>query len=57
MYAGTPLDSQTSYVRDFLSFLGMNDVEFVYAEGLNMGEATKEAALTEAKLRLAALAA
>ncbi|HEY8098873.1 MAG TPA: NAD(P)H-dependent oxidoreductase [Methylobacter sp.] len=57
MYAGTPLDSQTSYVRDFLSFLGMNDVEFVYAEGLNMGEATKEAALTEAKLRLTALAA
>jgi FMN-dependent NADH-azoreductase len=57
MYAGTPLDSQTSYMRDFLSFLGMNDVEFVYAEGLNMGEATKEAALTEAKLRLTALAA
>jgi FMN-dependent NADH-azoreductase len=57
MYAGTPLDSQTNYVRDFLSFLGMNDVEFVYAEGLNMGEATKEAALTEAKLRLTALAA
>lgn len=57
MYAGTPLDSQTNYIRDFLSFLGMNDVEFVYAEGLNMGEAAKEAALTEAKLRLAALAA
>lgn len=57
LYAGTPLDSQTSYVRDFLNFLGMNDVEFVYAEGLNMGEATKEAALTEAKLRLSALAA
>ena len=35
----------------------MNDVEFVYAEGLNMGEATKEAALIEAKLRLTALAA
>jgi FMN-dependent NADH-azoreductase len=56
MYAGTPLDSQTSYVRDFLGFLGMNDVEFVYAEGLNMGETAKETALAEAKLRLTALA-
>src|SRR3984885_16135345 len=29
VYAGTPLDTQTSYVRDFLRFLGMTDVEFV----------------------------
>jgi FMN-dependent NADH-azoreductase len=56
LYSGTPLDSQTNYVRDFLGFLGINDVEFIYAEGLNMGETTKEAALTEAKLRLTALA-
>lgn len=56
LYAGTPLDSQTNYVRDFLGFLGMTDVEFVYAEGLNMGETAKEAALTEAKFRLTALA-
>ena len=50
MYAGSPLDSQTSYVRDFLGFLGMNEVEFVYAEGLNMGETAKETALAKAKL-------
>jgi FMN-dependent NADH-azoreductase len=56
LYAGTPLDSQTGYVRNFLAFIGITDVEFVYAEGLNMGEASKEAALTEAKQRLAALA-
>ena len=37
LYAGTPLDTQTGYVRDFLRFLGIGDVEFVYAEGLNMG--------------------
>ena len=57
MYAGTPLDSQTSYVLDFLGFLGMNEVEFVYAEGLNMGETAKEAALAKAKLRLSELVA
>ncbi|MBL1263452.1 FMN-dependent NADH-azoreductase [Methylomicrobium sp. RS1] len=56
LYAGTPLDSQTGYVRDFLGFLGIADVEFVYAEGLNMGEASKEAALAEAQQRLAMLA-
>ena len=48
LYAGTPLDTQTSYVRDFLRFLGMDDVEFVYAEGLAMGDASKEEALARA---------
>ncbi|MEQ1528870.1 MAG: NAD(P)H-dependent oxidoreductase [Methylococcales bacterium] len=57
LYAGTPLDSQTGYVRNFLGFLGITEVEFVYAEGLNMGEANKEIALAEAKQRLVALAA
>ena len=37
-YAGTPLDTQSAYVRDFLRFLGIDDVEFVYAEGLAMGK-------------------
>lgn len=48
-YAGTPLDSQTNFVRDFLGFLGMKDVEFVYAEGLAMGEASKIASLAKAR--------
>jgi FMN-dependent NADH-azoreductase len=56
LYAGTPLDSQTAYVRSFLAFIGITDVEFVYAEGLNMGEAGREAALAEARQRLASLA-
>lgn len=57
MYAGTPKDSQTAYVRDFLGFLGITDVEFVYAEGLNMGEESKATALSNAKQRLEQLAA
>ncbi|WP_020565735.1 FMN-dependent NADH-azoreductase [Methylosarcina fibrata] len=57
LYAGTPLDGQTGYVRNFLGFLGITDVGFVYAEGLNMGEASKESALAEAKQQLASLAA
>jgi FMN-dependent NADH-azoreductase len=57
MYAGTPRDTQTGYVRDFLAFIGITDVEFVYAEGLNMGEASKEAALTNAGTAIRQLAA
>ena len=47
-YVGTPLDTQTAYVVDFLSFLGMDTVEFVYAEGLAMGEERKQNALATA---------
>ena len=56
-YFGTALDTQTAYVRDFLSFIGITDIEFIYAEGLNMGADVKEKALVEAKVKLAALAA
>ena len=49
LYAGTPLDTQTAYIRTFLGFLGMTDIDFVYAEGLAIGEAVKEAALAKAK--------
>lgn len=57
VYAGTPLDSQTDYVRNFLNFLGINAVEFTYAEGLNMGEEVKATALASARRRLLELAA
>ncbi len=57
IYAGTPMDTQTSYVRDFLRFLGMADVEFVYAEGLNMSPESKEAGLAKAVAEIARLAA
>lgn len=57
IYAGTPKDSQTAYVRDFLGFIGITDVEFVYAEGLNMGDESKTAALAKAHQSLAALTA
>ena len=56
LYAGTPLDTQTSYVRDFLRFLGIDDVEFIFAEGLAMGDAPKNAALTKARESIRRLA-
>ncbi len=57
LYAGTPLDTQSAYVRNFLRFVGIADVNFVYAEGLNIDIARKEAALAEARARITRLAA
>jgi FMN-dependent NADH-azoreductase len=47
-YAGTPSDTQTAYVRHLLAFLGITDVEFVYAEGLAIDAASSEKALGSA---------
>ena len=57
LYAGTALDTQTAYVRDFLRFVGIDDVNFVYAEGLNLGAERKEAALNEAQQAIERLTA
>ena len=58
IYRDTPNDSQTPYLKSVLGFLGMSDVRFVFAEGLNMGPeaAAKGFAQAEADLE-AALAA
>jgi FMN-dependent NADH-azoreductase len=56
LYQGTPRDTQTAYVRDFLAFVGIADVQFVYAEGLAIGEAQKQAALAGAQRALRELA-
>jgi FMN-dependent NADH-azoreductase len=57
LYAGTALDTQTGYVRDFLAFLGMQDVQFVYAEGLAVSPESREAGLAKAAAEIASLAA
>ena len=56
LYQGTPKDSQTTYLRDFLAFIGIDEVEFVYAEGLNMGAEQHDQAQAAAQQRIAELA-
>ena len=48
-YSGTEYDTQTALVRHFLGFIGIQDVEFVYAEGLNMGDDIKGQAINDAQ--------
>jgi FMN-dependent NADH-azoreductase len=50
-------DTQTPYLKQFLSFIGLDDLTFVHAEGLAMGEQSRERALTLAHARIAALTA
>lgn len=57
IYAGTALDTQTSYIRDFLAFIGITDVEFVYAEGLAISDESREGALGKAREQIDRLAA
>ena len=57
LYAGTAADTQTAYVRQFLAFIGITEVEFVYAEGLAMGEAPRNQGLARARQDLLRLAA
>jgi FMN-dependent NADH-azoreductase len=56
-YANTPNDTETSYLRLFLGFLGITEVNFVYAEGLNIGEDKKQAALEQARKTIDQIAA
>lgn len=56
LYAGTPRDTQTQYVRHFLAFLGMEDVEFIYAEGLAVSETSKQAGIARANAHIDRLA-
>ena len=49
VYAGTPADSETPHVRQFLALLGISDVEFVYAEGLAISDSSNQIALLGAQ--------
>ena len=41
--------TQTAYLRQFLGFVGITDVEFIYAEGLAISAASKQAGLARAR--------
>lgn len=51
-YRNTPADTQVPYLKTVLGFLGMTDVEFFYAEGLNMGPDAAEKGLAFARAQI-----
>lgn len=56
LFKGSPNDTQVPYLRAVLGFLGLTDVEFIYAEGLGMGEDAVAKAIAQAKQDIEALA-
>lgn len=54
LYRDSEADTQTPYFRAWLKFVGIEDVQFVYAEGLNMGEEASQAGFAAAEQDLAA---
>ena len=45
-------DSQVPYLKTMLGFLGMTDLQFVYAEGLAMGPEAQQSALASAQAQI-----
>ncbi|EMD79481.1 FMN-dependent NADH-azoreductase [Vibrio diabolicus E0666] len=56
IHKDSPTDNVTPYLRTVLGFVGITDVEFVYAEALNMGEDFAAKGISEAQSQLAAIA-
>jgi FMN-dependent NADH-azoreductase len=54
-YRDTAGDSQVPYLKMVLGFLGMTDVEFIYAEGIAMGPEAEQQALASAREQIAKL--
>jgi FMN-dependent NADH-azoreductase len=57
IYRDQPHDSIVPYLRQTLGFLGMTDLEFIYAEGLAMGPDAEAKALASARAEIAAAVA
>jgi FMN-dependent NADH-azoreductase len=47
------VDFQETYLRHVFGFMGIHDVEFVRAEGLNLGAEQREAAMAQAHTQIA----
>ena len=56
IYAGSTTDHQEPYLRQVLAFVGIHDVTFIHAEGMNLGGDFQEKGLNQAKAKLSDVA-
>ncbi|HID9876646.1 TPA: NAD(P)H-dependent oxidoreductase, partial [Serratia marcescens] len=57
IHKGTPTDLVEPYLRLFLGFIGITDVEFVFAEGIAYGPEVATKAQEDAKAALSQVVA
>lgn len=55
IYGESPTDGVTTYLKQMLAFVGIVNVEFIYADGLNMGDDTRNSAIAAAEAAIATL--
>ena len=56
IYAGSTTDHQEPYLRQVLAFIGIHDVTFIHAEGMNLGGDFQEKGLSHAQAKLSDVA-
>ncbi|HWT70398.1 MAG TPA: FMN-dependent NADH-azoreductase [Pseudomonas sp.] len=56
IYAGSTADHQEPYLRQVMGFIGIHDVTFIHAEGMNLGGDFQEKGLNQANARLSQVA-
>lgn len=55
LYKDLPQDTQTPYLVNFFNFIGLRNLHFIFAEGLNMGAEPAATALEAARVAIAEL--
>jgi FMN-dependent NADH-azoreductase len=56
IYAGSTADHQEPYLRQVMAFIGIHDVTFIHAEGLNLGGDFHEKGMNQANAKLSQVA-
>ncbi|MGW8462434.1 FMN-dependent NADH-azoreductase [Pseudomonas sp. CLCA07] len=56
IYAGSTADHQEPYLRQVMAFIGIHDVTFIHAEGMNLGGDFHEKGLNQANAKLSQVA-
>lgn len=56
IYAGSTADHQEPYLRQVMGFIGIHDVTFIHAEGMNLGGDFQEKGLNQANAKLSQVA-
>lgn len=52
-HLGQPYETSTAFVKQIFAFMGIQDVRFIYAEGLNMGDEATRQGLARAEADIA----
>lgn len=52
LHQGQTTDTITPYLKTFLSFIGITDIDFIYVEGVGMGAEIAKKSLEDAKRKL-----